>query len=102
MWRGPFAYGHATAVRTEDGMTVSLSTPGWEAVRVRVQRLGAGASAAAVLRGLHERALRLGLPPPAAPTGEWFGSAAVLVPSVALRPRAMNVAFAAEVPGKPH
>jgi len=67
---------------------------------VRVQRLGAGASAAAVLRGLHERALRLGLPPPAALTGEWFGSAAVLVPSVALRPRAVNVAFAAGGAGK--
>ena len=67
---------------------------------MQVQRLGAGASAAAVLRGLHERAQRLGLPPPAALTGEWFGSAAVLVPSVALRPRAVNVAFAAGGAGK--
>ncbi len=62
---------------------------------MRVERLGAGASAAAVLRGLHERARRLRLPPPAALTGEWFGSAAVLVPSVSLAPCAVNVAFTA-------
>jgi len=62
---------------------------------VRAERLGAGASAAAVLRGLHERARRLRLPPPAALTGEWFGSAAVLVPSVSLAPCAVNVAFTA-------
>ncbi len=55
---------------------------GCDAVCVRVQRLGAGASVAAVLLGLHRRSRLLGYPPPAALTGEWFGSTAVLAPSV--------------------
>ena len=53
---------------------------------MHVQRLGAGAPAADVLLGLHERARRLRLPPPAALTGAWFGSAAVLAPTVDLLP----------------
>ena len=53
---------------------------------MHVQRLGAGAAAADVLLGLHERARRLGVSPPAALTGDWFGCAAVLVPSVDARP----------------
>jgi para-aminobenzoate synthetase component 1 len=52
---------------------------------VRVERLGAGGAAADVLLGLHERARRLRLPPPAALTGRWFGSAAVLAPSLDAR-----------------
>lgn len=61
---------------------------------MHVQRIGAGAAAADVLLGLHERARRLGLPPPAALTGDWFGSAAVLAPSVDVVP----VAALPEVP----
>jgi len=53
---------------------------------VQVQRLGAGAAADAVLLGLHRRAKQRDCPPPAALTGEWFGSAAVLVPSVDVQP----------------
>ncbi len=49
---------------------------------VRVVELGPGSPAPAVLLALHARALTLGLAPPAALTGSWFGSAAVLAPSV--------------------
>lgn len=40
----------------------------------------------AVLRALAAAAGRIGLPPPAALTGGWFGSRAVIVPSVAVEP----------------
>lgn len=39
-----------------------------------------------MLLGLHERARRRQLPPPTALTGRWFGSTAVLAPSVDARP----------------
>lgn len=39
-----------------------------------------------MLRRLGARARRLGLPPPAALTGDWFGSSAVLAPSVGIVP----------------
>ncbi|MFL0578184.1 aminodeoxychorismate synthase component I [Dietzia sp. 179-F 9C3 NHS] len=43
-------------------------------------------TAAVLLHALHARARALGVPPPAAFLGDWRGSAAVIVPSVALRP----------------
>ncbi|HHX85138.1 MAG TPA: aminodeoxychorismate synthase component I, partial [Actinomycetales bacterium] len=43
-------------------------------------------TAAVLLRALHARARALDVPPPAAFLGDWRGSAAVIVPSVALRP----------------
>lgn len=61
---------------------------------MQMQRLGTGSPPAAVLRGLRQRAQRLGVPPPAALTGDWFGSAAVLVPSVSVLPCAADAAFA--------
>ncbi|KMS82783.1 hypothetical protein ACZ91_56755, partial [Streptomyces regensis] len=39
-----------------------------------------------VLTSLDRRAAALGLAPPAALTGDWFGSLAVLAPSVRLEP----------------
>ena len=51
-----------------------------------VRRLGQGASAAAVLLGLHSRARRLGCPPPAALAGQWFESAAILAPTLDVQP----------------
>lgn len=51
---------------------------------MRTDRLGNLGSAPAVLRAVAAAALRLGLPPPAALTGDWFGSRAVVAPSVAV------------------
>jgi para-aminobenzoate synthetase component I len=50
------------------------------------ERLGAGASVAAVLRALARRAERHGIAPPAAVTGSWFGSRAVVAPSLDVGP----------------
>jgi para-aminobenzoate synthetase component 1 len=49
---------------------------------VRTERLGDLGSAPAVLRAIAYAAERFGLPPPAALIGEWFGSAAVIAPSL--------------------
>ena len=50
---------------------------------MRIERLGELGSAPAVLRAVSAAAERHELPPPAALIGEWFGSAAVIAPSVA-------------------
>lgn len=47
-----------------------------------------------MLRAVGRATVRLGLPPPAALTGEWFGALAVIAPSVAVRPVAVRDAFA--------
>jgi para-aminobenzoate synthetase component I len=49
---------------------------------VRTERLGDLGSAPGVLRAIAYSAERFGLPPPAALIGEWFGSAAVIAPSL--------------------
>jgi para-aminobenzoate synthetase component 1 len=49
---------------------------------VRIERLGDLGSAPTVLRAVAYGAQRRGLPPPAALIGEWFGSAAVIAPSL--------------------
>jgi para-aminobenzoate synthetase component 1 len=49
---------------------------------VRIERLGDLGSAPAVLRAIASGAERHDLPPPAALIGEWFGSAAVIAPSL--------------------
>jgi para-aminobenzoate synthetase component 1 len=49
---------------------------------VRIERLGDLGGAPAVLRAVAAGAERCGLPPPAALIGEWFGSAAVIAPSL--------------------
>ena len=49
---------------------------------MRIERLGDLGSAPAVLRAIASGAERRGLPPPAALIGEWFGSGAVIAPSL--------------------
>ncbi len=53
---------------------------------MRIERLGDLGSAPAVLRTVAAGALRRGLAPPAALIGEWFGSRAVIAPSLAAAP----------------
>ena len=53
---------------------------------MRIERLGDLGSAPAVLRAVASAAARQGLAPPAALIGEWFGSGAVIAPSVAASP----------------
>lgn len=53
---------------------------------MRIERLGDLGSAPAVLRALAAGAERRGLPPPAALIGEWFGSSAVIAPSLKAAP----------------
>ncbi len=53
---------------------------------MRTERLGNLGSAADVLRRVDAGARAEGLPPPAALIGEWFGSHAVIAPTVDLRP----------------
>jgi para-aminobenzoate synthetase component 1 len=65
--------------------------PGVQNVPVRVVRRALDATAADVSPGsalllLDARARTLGLPPPAALTGDWFSSRAIIAPTVDLRP----------------
>ncbi|MBJ7337950.1 aminodeoxychorismate synthase component I [Mycolicibacterium sp.] len=53
---------------------------------MRVERIALSRSAPEVLRCVAVATSRLGLPPPAALTGTWFGSRAVIAPSVAIEP----------------
>ncbi|OBF20450.1 aminodeoxychorismate synthase, component I [Mycobacterium kubicae] len=61
---------------------------------MRIDRLGDLGAAPQVLRAVGRAARRLRLPPPAALTGEWFGSLAVIAPSVSVRPVHPDAAFA--------
>ncbi|MBS4729168.1 aminodeoxychorismate synthase component I [Mycobacterium sp. SM1] len=60
---------------------------------MRIDRLGDLGGAPRVLRAVGEAAGRLGLPPPAALTGEWFDALAVIAPSVSVRPVDVADAF---------
>ena len=53
---------------------------------MRIEPLGGLGSAQAVLRALADGTRQRGLPPPAALIGEWFGSGAVIAPSVDVAP----------------
>ncbi|MDO0975103.1 aminodeoxychorismate synthase component I [Mycolicibacterium frederiksbergense] len=53
---------------------------------MRIDRLGHLGHAPGVLRWVADGAARLGLPPPAALIGDWFGSKAVIAPSLAAVP----------------
>ncbi|MDX1890377.1 aminodeoxychorismate synthase component I [Mycolicibacterium sp. 050158] len=53
---------------------------------MRIDRIASTLSAPEVLRSLAAATSRLGLPPPAALTGRWFGSLAVIAPSVTIEP----------------
>ncbi len=60
---------------------------------MRIEQLGDLGAAPAVLCAVAEAARRRGLPPPAALIGEWFGSGAVIAPSVAVAPVATSEVF---------
>jgi para-aminobenzoate synthetase component 1 len=60
---------------------------------VRIDRLGDLGAAPQVLRAVGDATRRLGLPPPAALTGEWFGALAVIAPSLAAQPVDVDDAF---------
>src|SRR5437763_15350892 len=81
MWRGPGVRQMRRSERSPDTRTadVRLHTGG---VELFVNPVSGAASAEQVLRRLAARAQRLGLPPPAALTGDWFGGSSVLVPSL--------------------
>ncbi|WP_096289869.1 aminodeoxychorismate synthase component I [Mycobacterium ahvazicum] len=64
---------------------------------MRTDRLGNLGEAPGVLRAIGDAARRLGLPPPAALTGEWFGALAVIAPSLAVRPVDPADAFAVQL-----
>ncbi|WP_018598768.1 aminodeoxychorismate synthase component I [Mycobacterium sp. 155] len=53
---------------------------------MRIERLGALGDPAVVLRAVAAAAARAGLPGPAALIGDWFGSRAVIAPSLAAAP----------------
>ena len=67
---------------------------------MRLDRLGDLGAAPRVLRAVGDATSRLGLPPPAALTGDWFGALAVIAPSVSVRPVEVHDAFAVR-PGSP-
>ncbi|ORA26635.1 aminodeoxychorismate synthase component I [Mycobacterium aquaticum] len=60
---------------------------------MRIERLGALGDPPAVLRAVAAAATRAGLPPPAALIGDWFGSRAVIAPSLRTEPVAAAAAF---------
>lgn len=62
---------------------------------MRIDRLGDLGGAPQVLRAVGRATSRLGLPPPAALTGEWFGALAVIAPSVPVRQVAPGEVFSA-------
>jgi para-aminobenzoate synthetase component 1 len=64
---------------------------------VRIDRLGDLGEAPRVLRAVGDATGRLGLPPPAALTGDWFGALAVIAPSLAAQPVDVADAFAVQL-----
>ncbi|PRC41625.1 aminodeoxychorismate synthase, component I [Mycobacterium sp. ITM-2017-0098] len=60
---------------------------------MRIERLGDLGAAPSVLRALATATAGLGLSPPAALIGDWFGSRAVIAPSVTVAPVAPNAVF---------
>ncbi|WP_099246895.1 aminodeoxychorismate synthase component I [Mycobacterium sp. shizuoka-1] len=61
---------------------------------MRIDRLGDLGTAADVLRAVGAAAARRRLPPPAALVGDWFAAAAVIAPTVSVRPTAPAEVFA--------
>lgn len=62
---------------------------------MRIDRLGDLGGAPQVLRAVGRATSRLGIPPPAALTGEWFGALAVVAPSVPVQEVAVSDVFCA-------
>jgi para-aminobenzoate synthetase component 1 len=67
---------------------------------MRVERVAGLGQAPSVLRALASATALRGLSPPAALTGDWFGSRAVIVPSVAIEPVGVGDVFDT-TPGSP-
>ncbi|WP_211186501.1 aminodeoxychorismate synthase component I [Mycobacterium attenuatum] len=65
---------------------------------MRIDRLGDLGGAPQVLRAVARATLRLGVAPPAALTGEWFGALAVIAPSVPVHPVNSAAAFTVREP----
>ena len=80
----------------------SDNLPFCQARAVRIDRLGDLGTAPRVLRAVGDATARLGLPPPAALTGEWFAAMAVIAPSVSVQAADAGDAFAVRAdPGPP-
>jgi para-aminobenzoate synthetase component I len=65
---------------------------------MRIDLLGDLGTPAEVLRAVAAGAARVGLPPPAALTGEWFGSRAVIAPSVRIAPVGERACWSTDTP----
>ena len=65
---------------------------------MRIDRLGLLGSPAGVLRAIGAAAAQSDLPPPAALTGEWFGSRAVIAPTLSAQPCAESACWSANTP----
>ena len=65
---------------------------------MRIDRLGILGSPAEVLRTVGAATARSGLPPPAALTGTWFGSRAVIAPSLSADISAERACWSADTP----
>jgi para-aminobenzoate synthetase component I len=70
-----------------------MHAPLTAAVRISVRTLPGRVAPEVLLRRLAARASARGLPPPAALVGDWFGSSAVLAPSVRIAPVGPGPAF---------
>ena len=68
---------------------------------MRIERLGGLGDAPAVLLALADGASRMGLPPPAALIGDWFGSRAVIAPTVTASPADPRQVFAPTATASP-
>ena len=68
---------------------------------MRVERIVGPDSPVTVLRALASATERIGLPSPAALSGDWFGSRAVIAPSVTVAPVAAADAFDVDVGAAP-
>jgi para-aminobenzoate synthetase component 1 len=68
---------------------------------MRIDRLGALGTAPELLRAVATGASRQGLAPPAALTGEWFGSRALIAPTVQVVPCAPDAVFSVSPTGTP-
>lgn len=65
---------------------------------MRIERLGDLGAAPGVLAAVARAGSRLGLPPPAALLGDWFGASAVIAPSVTVTPVGASEVFAVHSP----
>ncbi len=95
--------GHRSPQRRDQPLTPIVrlaSARGGQARAMRIERLGdLGSCRRGAARGRRRRRRGCGLPPPAALIGDWFGSRAVIAPSVAIAPTDPAEVFAV-APGR--